>query len=78
MEPDGNNKAMMGTDVSGRAVPTAAKIEPVTPSEIFIFCPRCSSALVNISAAIRMSSNIMHKLTKTIRLPINNTNYKRF
>jgi hypothetical protein len=48
--------ASSGTRVSGMAVPIAANSEPVTPSEIFSFSPRCSSALTKISAATRMSS----------------------
>jgi hypothetical protein len=40
--------------VSGKAVPMAAKSEPVTPSEIFNLSPRCSRALVKISEAIKM------------------------
>ncbi|MNC33389.1 hypothetical protein D3C75_817790 [compost metagenome] len=35
-------RAKMGTMVSGKAVPMAAKSEPVTPSEIFNLSPRCS------------------------------------
>jgi hypothetical protein len=50
--------ARSGTILSGMAVPTAAKIEPVTPSEILSRSPRCSSAFVKISAAARMTSNI--------------------
>ena len=48
--------ASKGTKVSGKAVPTAAKSEPVTPSEIPSFSPRCSSALTKTSAAIRIST----------------------
>ena len=69
IDPEGKSNAIIGTEVSGRAVPTAAKIEPVTPSDIFNFCPKCSKAFVKTSAAIKMMSNIMHKFRKTIRLP---------
>lgn len=46
--------ARSGTMVSGSAVPTAANSEPVTPCERRSLWPRCSSALVKISAAMRM------------------------
>ena len=44
--------------LSGMAVPTAANSEPVTPSEIFSFSPRCSNALVKISAAMRITNSM--------------------
>ena len=52
------SSASRGTMVSGRAVPTAANREPVTPSEIPSLSPRCSSALVKSSDAMRITSSI--------------------
>ncbi len=51
--------------LSGMAVPTAAKSEPVTPSEIPRRSPRCSSAFVKTSAATRISSSITTRLSAT-------------
>jgi len=56
--------ASSGTMVSGMAVPTAANSEPVTPSEMASFCPRCSSALVKISAASKISSSMQNNRVK--------------
>ena len=58
------NIATRGTIVSGRAVPTAANMLPVTPSENFSLLPRDSMALVNISAAITMT---MREIMSIIR-----------
>ena len=49
--------ATSGTIVSGRAVPTAAKMLPVTPSENLSLAPSDSMALVNISAATTMTTS---------------------
>ena len=48
--------ATSGTMVSGRAVPTAANMLPVTPSENLSLAPRVSMALVNISLAATMTA----------------------
>ena len=48
------NSAINGTIASGNAVPTATKIDPVTPSEIPNFSPTCSRALQNIIAATKI------------------------
>ena len=52
------SNASKGTIVSGKAVPTAANKEPVTPSEMPSFSPKCSSALVKTSAAIKITISI--------------------
>ena len=41
--------AIKGSIVSGKAVPTAAKILPKAPSCILKYFPKCSTAFVNIS-----------------------------
>ena len=48
--------ASRGTNVSGNAVPTAANNDPVTPSDMPSFSPRCSSALTKTSAATRINT----------------------
>src|SRR3972149_6951725 len=58
--------ATIGTMVSGRAVPTAAKMEPVMPSEILSRSPRCSRALVKISAPIRITSRAMTRMPRVM------------
>ena len=60
--------ATTGTMVSGSAVPTAAKIEPVTPSEIFRRSPRCSRALVKVSAPIRMITSAVRSRAKVMSI----------
>ena len=67
------NKASKGTIVSGNAVPTAANKDPVTPSEMPNFSPKCSKALVNTSAAIRMTMSITNNVANTMRYLCANT-----
>ena len=60
------NTATTGTIVSGNAVPTAANTDPVTPSEMRNRSPKCSSALVNVSAPIRITINEMSNTHNSI------------
>src|SRR5437016_14516543 len=49
--------AMIGINVSGRAVPTAARTEPTAHSASSSFRPNPSIPFVNSSAPIRMTTN---------------------
>ena len=62
-------KAKSGTKVSGKAVPTAANNDPVTPSEMPSFSPKCSSALVKTSAAIRITIRNKNNSAKIMTTP---------
>ena len=64
--PEAANTATTGIIASGKAVPTAANTDPVTPSEMCNRSPKCSSALVNVSAPTRITINEMNRIHNSI------------
>src|SRR6476646_3551208 len=66
--PDANRIAMIGINVSGRAVPTAASTDPTAPSANPSLRPNHSMPLVNSSAPSRMMTRAPTRMRMSMRL----------
>ena len=65
--PLANRIAMIGINVSGSAVPTAASTDPTAPSASSSLRPNHSMPLVNSSAPSRMMSSATTRMTMSMR-----------